>query len=330
MRAAVSGGDGFIGQHLISWLLASGDEVSASTLEPGPDLRTLTPREAEAVDWRTANVLDADALSRLVRDLRPDCLYHLAGFSSGARAREAPAEALRVNAGGTLNLLEAVIDARRADPSFDPTILLVSSADAYGPPPDPTAPFREEDPLRPATSYGVSKAAMEMVAHAYRAASSLRIIVVRLFPLLGPGQGSDFVLPSVCLQVARIAAGAVEPVLHTGNLYIERDFTDVCDGVRGLRLLAEPGTAEMTYNLCSGQTLPIGRLVEWVLEEAGVEVELRPDPERLRPEEPLWVCGDPERLEKATGWAPKRSLRAAVRDTYTSIARSHTEATGGQ
>lgn len=331
MKAFVSGGDGFIGQHLISWLLASADDVAASILGSAPDLRTLTAREARSVDWHTADVLDADALSTLVEDVRPHCIYHLAGFSSGARARETPGEALRVNAEGTLNLLEAVVDARIGNPSFDPTILLLSSADAYGFPPDPAVPFREEDPLRPATRYGVSKAAMEMAAHAYRAGSSLRIIVVRLFPLLGPGQGTDFVLPSICLQAASMATGAMEPVLHTGNLDIERDFTDVRDGVRALRLLAERATAaEETYNLCSGRTLRVGLLVQWVLEDAGVEVEVRVDPERVRPEEPTRVCGDATRLERATGWTPERDIRAGVRDTYQSVLRSDLAATGGR
>ncbi len=330
MRAVVSGGDGFVGQHLISWLLASGDEVSASILGPDPDLRTLTTGEARAVDWRAADVLDAGALSTLIGDLRPDCLYHLAGFASGARARQAPGEALRVNAEGTLNLLEAVVGARRAQASFEPTIVLMSSADAYGPPSDTATPFQEEHALRPATNYGLSKAAMEMVAHAYRARSSLRIIVVRAFPLLGPGQGTDFVLPTICLQAAEIAAGTVEPVLHTGNLDVERDFTDVRDGVRALRLLAGQSSDETTYNLCSGRTVPIRRLVEWVLEEAGVEAEVHVDPMRVRPEEPGRVSGTAARLEKVTGWVPERSLRAAVRDTYEDIARSRRAATGGR
>lgn len=328
MRALISGGDGFVGQHLISWLLASGDAVTASILGPEPDLRTLAPREARTVDWRTANVLDAESLGALIGELKPDCIYHLAGFSSGARAREAPGEALRVNAEGTLNLLEAVLGVRRADASFDPAILLVSSADAYGSPPDTASPLPEEAELRPATSYGLSKAAMEMVAHAYRARSSLRIIVVRVFPLLGPGQGTDFVLPSVCLQAASIAAGVVEPVLHTGNLDIERDFTDVRDGVGALRSLIAGATTEVTYNLCSGRTLKIGQLVDWVLEEAAIDVEVRPDPARLRPEEPIRVCGDPTRLMRDTGWEPERDLRACVRDTYRSVARSQLAATG--
>lgn len=330
MRALVSGGDGFVGQHLISWLLASGDEVSASILGPHPNLGILTTDEARGVQWLRADILDGAEMSTLIGDVLPDCLFHLAGFASGARAREVPAEALRVNAEGTLNVLEAVVGARRAVPSFDPTIVLMSSADAYGPPPDAGTVFQEDHALRPATTYGLSKAAMEMVAHAYRARSSLRIIVVRAFPLLGPGQGTDFVLPTVCTQAAEIADGVVEPVLHTGNLEIERDFTDVRDGVRVLRLLAGQSPEETTYNLCSGRALPIRQLVEWVLEEAGVDAEVRVDPRRLRPEEPARVMGSAARLKRATGWTPERSLRAAVHDTYEDIAQNRRAATGGR
>jgi GDP-4-dehydro-6-deoxy-D-mannose reductase len=324
MRAWVSGGDGFVGEHLISWMLAQGDDVTASTLASGPDLRTLSASETARVEWKTADVQDAGSMAAILREVRPEGIFHLAGFSSGARSREQPARAFRVNAEGTLNLLEAVVGVRRDDPSFDPTILVMSSADVYGLPEDPDMPVAEDHPVRPVTRYGASKAATEVVANAYRRGNDLRIIVTRIFPLIGPGQSSSFVLPSLCGQVADIAAGKVDPVLQVGNLAVERDFTDVRDGVQGLRLLAERSGAETTYNVCSGRTVRIAEMVEWVLEEAGVEVEVevRSDVSRVRPREPMRVVGEGSRLEAATGWRPTRSLRSAVHDTYQWILRS--------
>ena len=70
------------------------------------------------VQWLPADILDPGGLSTLIGDVLPDCLFHLAGFASGARAREVPGVALRVNAEGTLNLLEAVVAVRGAEPSF--------------------------------------------------------------------------------------------------------------------------------------------------------------------------------------------------------------------
>ena len=316
MRALVSGGDGFVGQHLISWLLAQGDEVTASTLESEPDLRTLSASEAHRVEWRTADVRDAGSMAAILLDIHPECIYHLAGYASGVRAREHPAQAFRVNAEGTLNLLEAVVTVRGDDPSFDPTILVMSSADVYGEPGNPEVPLSEDDPVRPVTHYGVSKAAAEVVADAYRRGSDLRIIVARAFPLVGPGQAGVFVLPSLCRQAAEIRKGKVEPVLHVGNLAVERDFTDVRDGVRALRLLAECPAADATYNLCSGRALTIAQMVEWVLEEAGVTAEVRADSSRVRPGEPVRVVGVASRLEADTGWLPTSDIRSTVRDTY--------------
>jgi GDP-4-dehydro-6-deoxy-D-mannose reductase len=322
MKTLVSGGDGFVGEHLISWLLARGDEITASTLESEPDLRTLSAGEAHRVEWRPADVRDARPMEAILRDTRPECIYHLAGYSSGVRAREQPAQAFRVNAEGTLNLLEAVVTVRAQDPSFDPTIIVMSSADVYGAPGNSEVPLSEDDPVRPVSHYGVSKAATEVVADAYRRSSNLRIIVARAFPLVGPGQATVFVLPSLCGQAAEIAKEEVEPVLQVGNLAVERDFTDVRDGVRALRLLAECPTPETTYNLCSGRAVGIARMVEWVLEEAGVTAEVRSDSSRVRPGEPARVVGTASRLEADTGWLPTRDIRSTVHDTYRWVLRS--------
>ncbi len=322
LKALVTGGDGFVGRHLISHLLSSGDTVAATTLAPEPDLGTLDEAEAAAVRWSRVDVLE-EGLAARIAALRPNRIFHLAGFSSGARARERPGEALRVNAVGTLKLLEAVREARDADPSLDPLILVPGSADAYGRPLDPGVPLREQDPLRPESPYGASKAAQETVALTYSRYARLRVVAARLFPLIGPGQGGAFVLPSLCAQASRIAAGEMEPVLHVGNLHVERDFTDVRDGVEALRRLAEPpATDDVTFNVCSGVARPVRDLVAWVIEEAGIDPEVRVDPARVRPDEPPRIVGSPERIARATGWRPRRDPHDSVRDAYRWHARS--------
>lgn len=316
MKALVTGGDGFVGEHLLAHLLEAGDRVTASSLSLPPNRAVLAPEQAGAVEWKVADVLDRDALYRLVAAVRPEHVYHLAGFASGAEARERPEAAVRVNAGGTVNLFEAVVAARGDFPGLEPRVLVLGSGDAYGDAGREGEKLKEERPLRPVTPYGLSKACQELVTHTYRRAHGVDALVIRAFNLIGPGQKRRFVIPDFCAQVAAIAAGKAEPVLRVGDLEVERDFTDVRDAVRAFRAvleLEEPGRA---YNVCSGEAVSIGTALRWILDEAGLEVEVQAEPERVREGELPRLAGDSEAVRRDTGWAPTRRPEETVRETY--------------
>lgn len=316
MKILVTGGDGFVGEHLVRHLLQAGHEVTASALSLPPDRNTMSPGESASVDWKLADVLDHGALYRLVAAVRPDWICHLAGFASGARAREESERAVRVNAGGTVNLLEAVLAAREDFPALDPRILVLGSGEAYGDAGAPGEPLGEDLSLRPVSPYGLSKACQELAAHTYRRARGLGTVVARPFHLIGPGQKTDFVVPSFCARAATIAAGRAEPVLRVGNLEVERDFTDVRDGVRALTALMGLERPSAAYNVCSGAATRVGQLLEWILDEAGVRPEVRTDPALVREGEPPRMVGDPGRLRAEAGWRPERPLEETVRETY--------------
>jgi GDP-4-dehydro-6-deoxy-D-mannose reductase len=316
MKALVTGADGFVGQHLVAELLAHGFDVAGSALDLPPVRSTLTAEQMKAVDWKAVDVRDRDALVRLVAATRPDRIFHLAGFASGALARERASDAVHINVGGTVNLCEAVVSVREQHPEFDPQILVMGSCDAYGDAARDGVPLTEDMSLRPVSAYGLSKAGQELAAHTYRRAHELRVLVVRGFNLVGPGQEPPFVVPEFAVQVARIAAGDLEPRVRVGNLDVERDFTDVRDGVRALRLLMELEEPSAAYNVCSGMTIRIGTILDWIVDEAGVAVEIEVDPIRVRSEELAVVEGDPARIREDTGWTPDRDVEETVRETY--------------
>ncbi len=320
MKSLVTGADGFVGEHLLTELLETEESVAASSLTLPPTRSTLSPDQMAAVEWKAADVRDHDALFRVLAAVQPDRIYHLAGFSSGALAREQADAAMRVNAGGTVNLCEAVLSVREEFPDFDPIVLVMGSGDSYGDAGEPGEPLGEDLMLRPVTVYGLSKACQELAAHTYRRARHVRTVVARGFNLIGPGQQEHFVVPNFCQQVAKIAAGEREPRLEVGNLDVERDFTDVRDGVTAFRRILELERPEAAYNVCSGRALAIRRILDWILDEAGVEVDVVVDPSRVRNEEPARVVGDPTRLRHATGWRPEREIEATVREVYRSIA----------
>ncbi len=312
----MTGGDGFVGQHLVEHLLDHGYEVAATMLGKTPSPGTLSPAARAAAEWTRLDVRDADAVASVVHAVRPRRVFHLAGFSSGAEAVVRSREALAVNGAGTLGLVEAVARA----PADVQAVVVAGSADAYG---GGGGPLGERTPLRPSSVYGATKAAQDVLARGAGAALGVRVVVARLFPLVGPGQRPVFVLPSFCRRALAIRRGTAEPRLAVGNLEVARDFTDVRDGVRALAGIADlDGTPHMAYNVCSGIATKIRHLLEWVLERAEIEPEIVRDPALVRRGEPESVVGDPARLRAATGWRAARDLRACVHATMDWIASS--------
>lgn len=311
----MTGGDGFIGQHLIDHLLDFGYEVTATMLGETPSAGTLSTAARAAADWTRLDVRDADAVASVVHAVRPRRVFHLAGFSSGAEAGRRSREALAVNGAGTLSLVEAIARA----PADVQAVVVAGSADAYG----GGGPIGERTPLQPRSVYGATKAAQDVLARGAGVALGVRVVVARLFPLVGPGQRPAFVLPSFCRRALAIRRGTAEPRLAVGNLDVARDFTDVRDGVRALAGIADlDGAPHMAYNVCSGIATKIHRLLEWVLERAEIEPEIVRDPALVRHGEPEVVVGDPTRLRAATGWRAARDLRACVHATVDWVAAS--------
>jgi GDP-4-dehydro-6-deoxy-D-mannose reductase len=240
----------------------------------------------------------------------------MAGFSSGAKARSDAARALRVNAEGTLNIIEAIAATRP-----DTCVVVPSSADVYGDPgPDPVD---EKAPVAPRSAYGVSKAAQELVALTMARVHGVDARVARLFPLVGSGQSDDFVVPAFCRQVVAIAEGRAEAIVRVGNLDVERDIMDVRDGVDGLVALAGmKAPARRAYNVCSGRGTTVRELLGWILAEGGIDPKIVVDPQRVRAGDPRRIVGSPDRLRAETGWQSKRDVREGVRSTYSWVRRS--------
>lgn len=307
----MTGGDGFVGQHLVAHLLERGCDVTATHLAETPAPGTLADSARAAAAWQRLDVRDAAGVASVVRAARPRRIFHLAGYSSSAEARARPVDALEVNGAGTLRVAEA---AARARPGVE-LIVVAGSAEAYGH--RAADPVDERAPLRPAGVYGATKAAQDVIARGAGRALGVRVLVARLFPLIGPGQRGAFALPSFCRRALAIRRADAAPRLAVGNLDVVRDFTDVRDGVRALTALAGlDRPAHGAYNVCSGRGTPVRRLLQWVIEAAGIEPEIVTDPELVRPDEPETVIGDAGRLRRETGWRPGRDLRACVRDTF--------------
>jgi GDP-4-dehydro-6-deoxy-D-mannose reductase len=289
------GGGGFLGAHVAVAARVAGLALVAAT-------------RGGTAAAPPCDLLDPTSVEACVEAVRPDLVVNAAGAASVGRSWEHPAETFAVNANGVLNLLEAVTG--RAG---DAHVLCLSSADVYGMREERELPLGEDLGLLPVTPYGASKAAMEVLCDQYARGRGLRVAVVRVFNLIGPGQSPRFVAAGFARRIAEAERGGAAVELALGNSAAVRDFGDVRDGARAL---VELSRRELTgtYNLCTGEGRTVAQLVEALTGQARVPVTLRREPGLERPADPPALVGDPSRLREATGFAPELSLAQTLTD----------------
>lgn len=299
MRVVITGGTGFVGPHLVAELESHGHAVVVPVY---PEFDVTNPATI------------AEALSPA-----PDAVIHLAAVAHPASAHSDPAGALQVTVGGTINLLEAIRATRSR-----PFVLVVSSSEVYGRPHSEDLPLSESAPLRPVSSYALTKAGQESVALAYFASRAMSGAVVRPFNHSGPGQTAQYVIPALAGRVAD-AKRKGRPEVSVGNMSVRRDFLHVRDVVRAYRLLIEIGAAGdgavlgRVFNVATGRPVAIGDILSGLGVAAGIVPVGVADPALVRPDDIAEISGDPQALEAATGWRPETSLEDLLRDVLADV-----------
>jgi GDP-4-dehydro-6-deoxy-D-mannose reductase len=305
MRIFITGGTGFAGSHLLDNLLAEGHHVTA--LVHGETSHQDLPQHP-ALQPLQGSLLDEDVLNEAVAAAQPDVIYHLAGQASPGRSWQAPALTMAINAGGTANLLQAAVAYGR------PRVIVVTSAEIYGPVSAAMLPLTEETEARPRHPYGISKQAAGQFVDLYWQRYQLPVIEARPFNHVGPRQALGFVVPDFASQLAAIKLGMQEPLISVGNLDAQRDFTDVRDVARAYSDLAATGQPGLAYLICSGRPVSIRSLLETLSDLAQVDVEIAYDSARMRPSDTPVIYGSHERLSAHTGWQPQIELRQSLSD----------------
>jgi GDP-4-dehydro-6-deoxy-D-mannose reductase len=305
LRALITGAGGFVGSHLIEYLLSHTDWDLMGTVHPAIDQQPENPRlHCVRLDLR-----DAEAVRELMDARRPDYVFHLAAQSFVPTSFADPWDTLENNIRSQLNLLEAM---RQTDGEV--RMLVVGSNEEYGAPKPDELPQTEDNPLRPTNPYAVSKVTQDFLGLQYHLAYGLPVVRVRPFNHTGPRQSPRFVVPAFASQIARIEAGLQEPVMRVGNLEAARDFTDVRDIVRAYHLAMVEGQPGEVYNLASGQPRVIRELLETLLSYSEAEIRVERDPERYRPVDVPIVRGSAEKFHALTGWQPQIPFERTLRD----------------
>jgi GDP-4-dehydro-6-deoxy-D-mannose reductase len=306
MRILVTGGRGFVGRHLVKALrrrLPGGAIVVPASRHAVRD-PALGPCER-------LDVNDAASIDRIIRDVAPTHVVHLAGASAPQLAREHPIEVWMTNVMGTLRLAHAIL---RELPGT--RLILASSGLVYGTAHAPQRPFDERSPLAPAGDYAATKAAADLGLGAL-AVQGLKVVRLRLFNHTGPGQSEAFVVPSFAAQVARIEAGLQAPTIGVGSLSGVRDFLDVRDVVEAyIELLVRPEAVPpgQVLNIASGVPRRIGAVLDELLALSAVPIAVRAEASRMAASETTYCVGDASAARRMLGWTPVHDFRTTLAD----------------
>jgi NAD dependent epimerase/dehydratase len=308
-RVLVTGGEGFIGSHLVDRLLAEGASVRALVhYNPFGRLGWLQERASD-VDIRSGDVRDGERVANIVDGVQ--VVFHLAALIGIPYSYDAPESYVQTNVVGTYNVLTAC---RRAAVE---RLVQTSTSEVYGS--ARQVPIDESHPLQPQSPYSASKIGGDMLALSFYHSFQLPVTVVRPFNTFGPRQSARAVIPSVLHQLYSgtdiIKVGATTPT---------RDFNFVADTVSGFLAVARCDRAlGNVVNIGSGREIAIGDLIELLITISGRPARLVSETSRLRPpgsEVERLLCDNRRALEWAD-WKPETSLEDGLRITAEWIAR---------
>ena len=283
-RVLLTGASGFLGRHTIAPLLDQSYEVHAVG-------NTVTDPRAR---WHHADLLDQAARHRLVATVRPDALLHCAWVTQHGAYWTAPAN---------LDWVAASLDLARLAQAHGTTRMVIAGScaeyDWNGP---SGSPWREDDPCRPTTLYGIAKDSLHRLLTPFAAQTGLELVWARLFHLYGPGEAPARLVPSL---LAALSQGLQAEI---GPADAARDFMHVADAGRALAHVLANGL-QGPVNVASGQPVTVGTIAGILARLAG-----RPDLQAVaarQSTEPKVMLADTTRL-LASGFAPSIALREGL------------------
>jgi len=252
-------------------------------------------------------------LFRIMADIRPAIIFHLAAQSYPTVSVQRPQETMETNINGTINLFESIKEIRKTHKEYDPVVVVACSSAEYGSSLTPeNVPIPEDVMLLPVHPYGVTKVAQDLLSYQYFINDKIKTVRARIFNTTGPRKvndvASDFTKRAVLIDKGK------EKVLRVGNLHAKRAITDVRDLIQAMILLAEKGEYGEVYNISGSKVYQISELIRLIETVMNRKFDLEVDPSLMRPTDEPIIYGDSTRLSKDTGWKQRYPLEQTLKD----------------
>jgi GDP-4-dehydro-6-deoxy-D-mannose reductase len=319
----ITGITGQVGSQLADYVLEKTDFDVVGMMrwqEPMDNLYHLTTRinNKDRISLYYADLNDFAAISRMLRDVRPQYISHLAAQSYPKTSFNVPIETLQTNIIGTANLLESIRQLKEVD-GYDPVVHVCSSSEVYGKA-KPGVPLAEDTVFHGASPYSISKIGTDYLGQFYGEAYGIRTFVTRMGTHSGPRRSDVFFESTVAKQIALIEAGHQEPVIKVGNLSSTRTFQDARDAVRAYFLLleaSEKGDVKCGdyFNIAGEEVFKLPEVIELLLTmSTRKDIRVATDEDRLRPIDADYQMFDNTKIKTAINWRPEISARQMFSD----------------
>jgi nucleoside-diphosphate-sugar epimerase len=301
----VTGGNGFVGRHVLEALSAGLPGIPQSETEVIA-LGRRRAADGEGHRFVEAELNDPEGLREALRGLAPDYVIHTAGKTPPA----ADDELYRANFWSTTHLLAALRGLGKPM-----RIVLAGSAAELGPVAEADLPVGEDYAAEPVEAYGRSKLLATRGGLAER--PPLEVVAARIFNVIGPGLPATQAFGAFA---ARLAEPGPDPVdLPVGRLDTRRDFIDVRDVARAMIALALQGRSGRVYHVGTGESRAIAEGLTFLIRSSGRSVVERPDPALLRRPGPVDSRAAIGRIVAETGWQPRIGFEESLRDLWREV-----------
>lgn len=322
-KILITGVTGQVGSQLVDYVLENTDFDVVGTMrwqETMDNLYHLTTRinNKDRLSVYYADLNDYAAMSRMLRDVKPEFISHLGAQSYPKTSFNIPIETLQTNIIGTANLLENIRQLREVD-GYDPVVHVCSSSEVYGKA-KPGVPLAEDTAFHGASPYSISKIGTDYLGQFYGEAYGIRTFVTRMGTHSGPRRSDVFFESTVAKQIAMIEAGHQEPFIKVGNLASTRTFQDTRDAVRAYFLLLEASAngdirCGDYFNIAGEEVFKLPEVIDLLLGlSSRNDIQVITDEDRLRPIDADYQMFDNSKIKSAINWKPEISARQMFSD----------------
>jgi GDP-4-dehydro-6-deoxy-D-mannose reductase len=309
MKILITGVGGFAGSHLADYVIANSLAEVYGIVRDAEKNENIRSHE-KSIRLYECDIVDFQSIFGVLKEVKPDIIFHLAGQAFVPSSFEHTAETFKVNVIAPINIFEAV---KAVD--IAPRIVVVTSGEVYGETAGFTAVHTERSIPRPVNPYAASKTSIDYIAQTYKTYEGLNIVIARPFNHTGPRQKPSFVCSSLARQISLAQKNNVPPVIKIGNIKPRRDFTDARDVVRAYWLLGKVSNEkDFIFNVCSGKIFSIEEIIRMYEGITGLKFELHIEEKRLRDYDIQLLAGSNELLRHTTGWRPEITMEQTLRD----------------
>ena len=313
MNILITGGTGFVGSHMINFILKYAIKPNQKiycTKRWMEDTKNLDHIDDKRLEYIDCDLLDAQSIIRAVEISKPEKVFHFAAQSFPEVSFKIPIITLQTNTVGTTHLLEAIKES-----DYDPVIVSVSTSEVYGMPEEDEVPIKETNPIRAANPYSISKVGHDLMSQYYHKAYGMKIIVTRMFSHEGARRGKQFALASFAYQVVQNEKGKGDGFVRHGNLESTRTYAHIDDAINAYWVCSNSNKFGEVYNIGGSETCTVGDALDKLISmSTKKDLKKKLDENRVRPTDITLQIPDTTKFRHEFAWTPMKNLTNVCED----------------